>query len=37
MGGEGVVNEEDRVRSLTAGLADPVVVLDSERRTTPVS
>jgi two-component system phosphate regulon sensor histidine kinase PhoR len=32
MGGEGVVNEEDRIRTLIDGLADPVVVLDSERR-----
>src|SRR3954470_13508614 len=31
MAGEGMVNE-DRVRSLVAGLDDPVVVLDSERR-----
>jgi signal transduction histidine kinase len=31
MGGEGMVNE-DRVRSLVAGLDDPVVVLDRERR-----
>ena len=32
MGGEGVVNEEDRIRALVEGLTEPVVVLDSERR-----
>jgi len=32
MGGEGVVTDEERVRALVASLAEPVVVLDSERR-----
>src|SRR5436853_3039295 len=32
MGGEGVVSDEERVRSLVASLSEPVVVLDSERR-----
>jgi signal transduction histidine kinase len=32
MGGEGVVNDTDRVRALVASLADAVLVLDSERR-----
>jgi signal transduction histidine kinase len=32
MGGEGVVNEEARVRALVESLSEPVVVLDSERR-----
>ena len=32
MSGEGVVNDEERVRALVASLAEPVVVLDSERR-----
>jgi signal transduction histidine kinase len=32
MGGEGVVNDTDRVRTLVEGLAEPVLVLDSERR-----
>jgi signal transduction histidine kinase len=32
MGGEGVVNDEERVRALVGSLAEPVVVLDRERR-----
>ena len=32
MGGEGVVTDEERVRALVASLAEPVIVLDSERR-----
>jgi signal transduction histidine kinase len=32
MGGEGVVTDEERVRALVAFLAEPVIVLDSERR-----
>ncbi len=32
MGGEGVVTDEERVQALVASLAEPVVVLDSERR-----
>ncbi len=32
MNGEGVVTDEERVRALIASLAEPVVVLDSERR-----
>jgi two-component system phosphate regulon sensor histidine kinase PhoR len=32
MGGEGVVKDTDRVRTLVEGLAEPVLVLDSERR-----
>src|SRR5712675_1722851 len=32
MNGEGVVTDEERVRALVASLAEPVVVLDSERR-----
>jgi two-component system, OmpR family, phosphate regulon sensor histidine kinase PhoR len=32
MGGEGVVTDEERIRALAASLAEPVVVLDSERR-----
>src|ERR1700704_3772072 len=32
MGGEGVVTDEERAQALVASLAEPVVVLDSERR-----
>src|SRR6266852_3431540 len=32
MNGEGVVTDEERARGLVASLAEPVVVLDSERR-----
>src|ERR1700675_2550917 len=32
MDGEGVVTDEERARALAASLAEPVVVLDSERR-----
>src|ERR1700730_792740 len=32
MGGEGVVTDEERVQALVASLAEPVGVLDSERR-----
>src|SRR6266849_10393020 len=32
MDGEGVVTDEERVRALAASLAEPVIVLDSERR-----
>jgi two-component system phosphate regulon sensor histidine kinase PhoR len=32
MGGEGVVTDEERIRALVASLAEPVVVLDSQRR-----
>jgi two-component system phosphate regulon sensor histidine kinase PhoR len=32
MGGEGVVTDEERVRALVGQLAEPVVVLDAERR-----
>src|SRR6266436_9024270 len=32
MGGEGVVTDEERIRALVASLAEPVIVLDSERR-----
>jgi two-component system phosphate regulon sensor histidine kinase PhoR len=32
MGGEGVVNDTDRVRALVESLGEPVLVLDSERR-----
>ena len=32
MGGEAVVTDEERIQALVASLAEPVVVLDSERR-----
>jgi len=32
MGGEGVVTDEERIAALVDGLAEPVLVLDSERR-----
>src|SRR3954453_10326199 len=32
MDGEGVVTDEERARAVVAALAEPVVVLDSERR-----